>query len=101
MTNNSGDTKRTIQEKGYGLYRIVLQPNCFFELQCKSQQPSFVVIRTPRANHIIEQRMISGTYRRARDLQDTQMSLEIIHDLNAIIPYDTITSCERLAVNPF
>jgi len=98
-----------ILEKGYGAYRIILLHEYRFNLEKNTggsiksslDVPVLRATKKPGAEYRIEDRMIHGIHRRYRDLDGEIMSLEIIHDFNAIIPYKAISYIEKIAELPF
>jgi len=102
-TNNPERIMEALRKHGYGTYRVILHPECSFNLEGISREhpsPVFKVEKRKDSRNRIEERMICGTYRRHNDLSEESMSLEILHDLDAIIPYEAMAQIGKVAEIP-
>ena len=92
--------RQDILDKGYGLYFVVLRPRFFIE-STANMTTRFAIRERPGANHRLEDRMITGTHRKNRDVSEEYFRLEIIRDFDIIIPYTAIIRYEKLRELPF
>lgn len=106
ISNDDKTMKDFIRGYGYGTYRVILNSEWDFNLEGVSESPlmnspSFKARKREGSRNRVEDRMIHGTYRRHNDLGESGMRLEVVHDLNAYFPYESIAELRKLANNPF
>ncbi|MBI2452137.1 hypothetical protein HYV50_03605 [Candidatus Pacearchaeota archaeon] len=84
-----------IESQGCGVYFIVLKDEYFFHFSYQNNKRCIVVGYTKNSENPKEQRMISGILRRPSSIREESFSLEIIDNFEAIIPHNTVWSCDK------
>ncbi|MBR9691751.1 hypothetical protein GOV06_03105 [Candidatus Woesearchaeota archaeon] len=90
-TSLEKDIKKSLEEEDHGIFFVMLKPDYKF-----LQNRDLGIMVFEGENEPWDERMMSGTFRHARQLTDEYFDLEYVHERHVSIPYESIESYERL-----